>query len=147
MNLPWVALRYFISIGARLCKISIKLSRTCWHSILFISCLNISEISVVPIVYYFWFWLRKILFQNCGYKLVKINESRFKHTAILETTPRVCYNKVNTGRVIRVFKTCLSDYMYSRSQKYFFSVTSLSNHLVELYFHNLYRVCPKEHLP
>ena len=125
MNLPWVALRYFISIGARLCKISLKLSRTCWHSILFISCLNISEISVVPIVYYFWFWLRKYCFKT-GYKLVKINESRFRHTAILETTPRVCYNKVNTGRVIRVFKTCFSDYMYSRSQKYFFSVTSLS---------------------
>ena len=50
----------------------------------------IPEISVVPTVYYFWFWLRKILFQNCGFKLVKIRESRFKQTAILETSQRVC---------------------------------------------------------
>ena len=50
----------------------------------------ISEIPIVSIVYYFRFWLRKILFQNCGCKLVKVRDSRFRHTAILETSRRAC---------------------------------------------------------
>ena len=101
MNFPCFALRYFIFIGVCLFKMSIKILRKCWYSILFISCFNVSlsssalnslfwEISIDPIVYYFRFWLRKILLQNCRYKLVEVRESLFKHNAILETSRRVC---------------------------------------------------------
>ena len=37
MNFPWFALKYLIFIGACLFKISIKMLRKCWYSILFMS--------------------------------------------------------------------------------------------------------------
>ena len=42
MNFPWFPLRYFTFIGACLFKISIKMLRKCWYSIMFMSCFNIS---------------------------------------------------------------------------------------------------------
>ena len=107
----------------------------------FCSKVLIPEISTVPIVYYFWFWPRKILFQNCSCKVVKVWESRFKHTAILKR------------RVFGIFKTCFCFtkffrlYIYSWIQVcIFFPLNSISKSLGRLYFHNLYRVCPEQHL-
>ena len=95
--LPWFALRYFCFTAACLLKVSIKTLRKCWYFILFISCFNIplsslalngfiTEFPIVPAVYYFWFQLRKTLFQNCSCKFVKIRESCFKDTTILKTS-------------------------------------------------------------
>ena len=42
MNFPWFDLRYFILVGTCLFKISIKMLRKCWYSILIMSCFNIS---------------------------------------------------------------------------------------------------------
>ena len=42
INFPWFALRYFIFIEACLFKISTKMLRKCWYSILLMSCFNIS---------------------------------------------------------------------------------------------------------
>ena len=85
----------------------------------------ITKVSIIPIVYYCWFWLQKILFQNCGYKLVKFRESRFKHTAILGTSSRVCQN--NMFFLKNMFSVLLNFFMLYVLMKseIFFSLTSI----------------------